>query len=139
MYRVPVYPCTVYRVPCTLYHVPPVHVQFMYLSARMRRYFAGGIYRRYCRYIYIFKCVLVPVPVPVQTFVLVPDASVSSVHHYRYRKLRYVCYDISTGTGNFGKFGTSIPVQVVLVYTFVPVPNTSVSSVHVQYRYRTLR
>ena len=36
--------------------------------------------------IYLFKCV--PVPVPVQTFVPVPDASVSSVRHqYWQRKL----------------------------------------------------
>ena len=69
----------------------------------------------------------------------VPDTSVSSVRHqYRYRTLRWVRYDINTGTGHFGKFGTSIPV-----------PDTSVSSVHgyryrryryrLSYRYRTLR
>ena len=80
--------------------------------------------------VYVFKCVPVPVPVPVpvQTFVPVPDASVSSVHQYRYRKLWEVRYFMYTGTGNFGKFGT----------TSIPVPEYSVSSVH-QYRYRKLR
>ena len=92
-------------------HVPPVYVQFMYLSASMRRYLAGGIYRRYCRYMYS------SVPVPVQTFVPVPDASLSSVRHqYRYRKLRQIEYDIS-----------------------IPAPETSVSSVRHHYRYRRYR
>ena len=63
------------------------------------------------------------------TSIPVPDTSVSSVRQYRYRTLRYVgydmdtgtagtCTDFHTGTGYFGKFGTSIPV-----------PNTSLSSV----------
>ena len=57
-----------------------------------------------------------------------------------YRTLRQVRYGVNTGTGNFGKFGTtSIPVPAVPVQTFVPVPDTSVSSVRRQYRYRKLR
>ena len=72
--------------------VPPVYVQHIYLKASVRRYVAGGIYRRYCRFVYIythiFKCVPVPVPVPVQTFVPVPDALASSARHQdRYRQL----------------------------------------------------
>ena len=47
----------------------------------------------------------------------VPDTAVSQVrHHYRYRKLRYVRYDINTGTGNFGEFGTTstpVPAEVI--------------------------
>ena len=63
----------------------------------------------------------------------VPDTSVSSV------RLQYR-YDINTGTGNFGKFGTtSIAVLAVPVQTFVPVPEKSVSSVRRQYRYPTFR
>ena len=44
----------------------------------------------------------------------VPGTSVSSVRHqYRYRTLRYVRYNINTGTGHLGMFGTtSIPVPV---------------------------
>ena len=58
----------------------------------------------------------------------VPDASVSSVRHqYRYRTLRQVRHDINSGTGHFGKFGT----------TTIPVPDTLVSSARPQYRYRT--
>ena len=57
----------------------------------------------------------------------VPDTSVSSVHQYRYRALRYLRYHINTATGYFGNVGT----------TSIPVPDTSVTSVH-QYRYRTL-
>ena len=67
---------------------------------------------------------------------LVPDTSVSSVRHRTLRQLRY---DINTGTGHFGKFGTTwIPVPLVPVQTFIPVPDTSVTSVH-QCRHRTLR
>ena len=57
-----------------------------------------------------------------------------------------------TGTGHFGKVGTTsipvpdtsvssvwIPVPLVPVETFIPVPDTSVFSVQHQYRYRTLR
>ena len=56
----------------------------------------------------------------------VPDSSASSVRHqYRYRTLRYVRYDINTGTGYLGKFGT----------ISIPVPDTLVSSVRHQYRY----
>ena len=49
--------------------------------------------------------------------------------YYRYRTIRYVRYDINTGTGQFGKFGTAS----------IPAPNTLVSSVRHQCRYRTLR
>ena len=60
----------------------------------------------------------------------VPDTSVSSVRHqYRYWTLRQVRYGINTGTGHFGKFGT----------TSISVPDTSVCSVRHQYRHRTLR
>ena len=59
----------------------------------------------------------------------VPDTSVSSVRHqYRYRTLRYVRYDINTGTGHFGKFGT----------TSIPVPDTSLSSVRHRYRSKSV-
>ena len=71
----------------------------------------------------------------------IPDSSISPVRHgYRYRRYRYRLsywyrtlrpfrYNINTGTGYFGNFGT----------TSIPVPDTSVSSVRDQYRYRTLR
>ena len=49
--------------------------------------------------------------------------------YYRYRTPRYVRYGVNTGTGNFGKFGT----------TSIPVPETSVSSVRHRYRYRRCR
>ena len=83
---------------------------------------------------------LVP-PVLAQTFIPVPDTSVSSVQHqHRYRTLRQDRYDINAGTGHFGKFGTmGILVLPVLVQDFIPVPDTSVSSVQHQHRYRTLR
>ena len=70
-----------------------------------------------------------------------PETLISSVRHqYRYRTLRYVRYDVNTGTGgagtdfrtgtgHFGMFGT----------TSIPVPDISVSSVRHQYRYRKLR
>ena len=49
---------------------------------------------------------------------------------YRYRTLRYVRYvlwhTVITGTGHFGKFGT----------TSIPVPHTSLSSVRHPYRHR---
>ena len=63
-----------------------------------------------------FGTTWVPVPpVPVQTFIPVPETSVTSVRHqYRYRTLRYVRYDINTGAGHFGNFGT----------TSIPVPNS---------------
>ena len=62
----------------------------------------------------MFGTIWIPVPpVPVQTFIPVPDTSVS-------------WYNINTGTGQFGKFGT----------TSIPVPDTSVSSVRHTYRYR---
>ena len=65
-----------------------------------------------------------------------PDTSVSSVRHqYRYRTLRYVRYDITTGTGHFCKFGkTWMTVPPVPVQPFIPVPDTSVISVQHQYR-----
>ena len=45
-------------------------------------------------------------------------------------RCRYRCrYDINTGTGHFGKFGTT---------STIPVPDTSVSSVRHYCRYRTL-
>ena len=54
---------------------------------------------------------------PVQTFIPVPNTWVFSVQHqYRYRTLRWVRYDINTGTGNFGELGTtSQPVPRILV------------------------
>ena len=75
------------------------------------------------------------------TSIPVPDTSVSSVRHqYRYRTLRSLRYDINTGTGHFGKFGTTwIPVPPVPVKTFIPVPDTSVSSVRHPYPYREYR
>ena len=61
------------------------------------------------------------------------DTSASSVRHqYRYRT------DIHTGTGHFGKFGTtSTPVSPVPVWTSVPVFVPAL--VQYRYRYRTLR
>ena len=50
------------------------------------------------------------------------------VRYGTYRGISAVYTGGITGTGPFGKFGTSIPV-----------PDTSVSSVRHQYRYRTLR
>ena len=45
----------------------------------------------------------------------VPATSVSSAwHHYRYRTIRYVRYDIHTDTVHFGKFHT----------IWIPVPDT---------------
>ena len=79
------------------------------------------------------------------TSIPVPKTSVISVRHqYRHRKFRCVRYDINTGTENFGKFGTSIPVPETSVgsvhlqctgqfgkfgTTSIPVPDTSISSV----------
>ena len=75
----------------------------------------------------------------VGTTIPVPDNSVNSVRHrYRYRLPRYIRYDIDTGTGYFGKFGTtSMPVPPVPVWTSVPelVP----VSIQHHYRYQTLR
>ena len=86
---------------------------------------------RYRTLRYKFGTISIPVlPAPVQTFMPVPDTSVSSEHQYRYRILR-------------GKFGTSsILVRDTLVssvqHQYVAL-DTSVSSVGHQYRYRTLR
>ena len=42
--------------------------------------------------------------------------------YYWYRTLRQVRYDINTGTGHFGKFGTTwMPVRPVPVQTFIPL------------------
>ena len=119
--------------------------QCLLCSVRYAPRHTAGIYRRYYRYRTI---VLGTTSIPV------PDTSISSVRHqYRYRTLRYVRYDINTGTGHFRKFGTtSIPVlntsvsSVRLGYryrqfgtTSIPVLNTSVSSVRLGYRYRRYR
>ena len=48
---------------------------------------------------------------------------------YRYRTLRKFRYNINTGTGHFGKFGT----------TSTPVPETSARWVRHPYRYREYR
>ena len=73
----------------------------------------------------------------------------SAWHHYRYRTLRYVGYDIHTDTVHFGKFDTIwIPVPDksvndgtghfgVFGSTSIPAPDTSVSMVQHQDRYRT--
>ena len=111
-------PCQ-YRI-CSV-HVPPVYVQFMFLRASVRRYLAGGICHRYCRYMYLSVC------------------------RYRYRyRLSY------RGIGNFGTLGTtSLPAPETWVssvrhqYRYrryrCMVQGTSASSTHLQYRYRTLR
>ena len=116
-------------------------------SVRYVRRRTAGIYRRYYRYRALryvrydtntgighfgkFGTIWIPVPpVPIQTFIPVPDTSVSSVRHqYRYRTLRKGRYSINTSTRHFGNFGT----------TSIPVSNTSVSWVRHQYRYRILR
>ena len=83
----------------------------------------------------MFDAASIPVPpVPVQTFILVPDTSVSSARlQYRYRTLRKIRYSINIATGRFGKFGmTYIPIPDSLVSSAqqsVPVADTSVSSV----------
>ena len=88
--------------------------------------------------VYVFKCV--PAPVPVQTFVPVPDASVSSVR-YQYTGN----FGKFGTTGNFGKFGTaSIPAGTYFRTSAghfgkfgtppIKVPDTSVSSVRRQHR-----
>ena len=71
----------------------------------------------------------------------IPDSSISPVRHgYRYRRYRYRLsywyrtlrpfrYNINTGTGYFGNFGT----------TSIPVPDTSVSSVLHPCGYREYR
>ena len=84
----------------------------------------------------------------------VPDSSASSVRHqYRYRTLRYVRYDINTGTGHFRKFDIiRIPCRRYRyrLYTgtghfgkfgttSITVPDTSVSSVRHKHRYQILR
>ena len=57
------------------------------------------------------------------TSISAPGTSVGSVHQYRYPTLWQIRYDINTGTGQFGNFGT----------TSIPVPDTSVGSVRYGY------
>ena len=73
---------------------------------------------------------------------------------YRYRTLRCVRYNINTGTGHFGRFGTtSIPVRTLghvryintgtghlgMFGTSIPVPDTSINSVRHQHQYLRYR
>ena len=97
-------------------------------------------YRRYHRYQYRYG-------LPYHTEKLgtfgtvsipVPRSSVRSVRNsyryrwcrydnpYRYREVRYVRYDVHTGTEDFGTFGTMS----------IPVPKSSVHPVRCSYRYR---
>ena len=124
-------------------------------SVRYVRRRTAGIYRRYYRYRALryvrydtntgighfgkFGTIWIPVPsVPIQTFIPVPDTSVSSVQHqYRYRTLRYVRYDSNTGTGHFGKFGTT-SIQAPPLPIWTSVPKLVPVSVQHRHRYRTL-
>ena len=106
-------------------HIPPVYVpktvpvpvpvpvhQCQYLTLRLVRYDFHTATGNFAK----FGTIWIPVPpVLVQTFMPVPDTSVSSVRYqYRYR--------------HFDNFSTSIPV-----------PDTSISSVQHPYRYRAYR
>ena len=78
----------------------PFYVQFTYLSANM------------CRYIAIYTAGTAGICIEVRAGTGTGTGA-----------------DIRTGTGRFGKFGT----------TSIPVPETSVSSVRYQYRRQKIR
>ena len=99
-------------------------------------------YRQHHRYRYRYRYGLPYHTEKLVTFgtvsIPVPRSSVRSVRNsyryrwcrydnpYRYREVRYVRYDVRTGTEKFGTFGTMS----------IPVPRSSVRSVRCPYRYR---